>query len=152
MCYGVSLGMETRVASFFQPDVLLPAQYLETVRRKADLEPERMLMLAVLEDAVACFQKYVFARDSRGKNLFRDAEDWILEQESDWFFSFENICEVLRLNADYIREGLTRWKEKKLVAHSIARIHPSRTRPLELGEVFTGSRVCLQKVRSSRII
>jgi len=113
MFYGGNLRMETRVASFFLPDVLLSAQYLETVRRKADLEPERMLILAVLEDAVACFQKYVFARDSRGKNLFRDAEDWILERDSDCFFSFENICGLLGVDADYLRKGLMCWKQKQ---------------------------------------
>ena len=99
---------------FFQPDVLLAAQYHETVRRKGDLEPERMLMVAVLEDAVACFQKCVFARDSRRKNLFRDAEDWILEQDGDRFFSFENICGLLGVDADYLREGLMCWKQKQL--------------------------------------
>ena len=114
MFYGVSLGIETRVASFFQPDVLLAAQYHETVRRKGDLEPEKMLMLAVLENAVACFQKCVFARDSRGKNLFRDAEDWILEQDNDWFFSFENICWLLGVDADYLRKGLMCWKQRQL--------------------------------------
>ena len=48
------------------------------------LEPEKKLMLAILEDAVACFQKYVFARDGKGKALFRETEDWVLEQQGDW--------------------------------------------------------------------
>lgn len=125
MFYGVSLGMETRVASFFQPDVLLPAEYLETVRRKADLEPEKMLILAVLEDGIGCFQKYVFARDSRSKNLFRDAEDWILEQDSDWFFSFENICGLLGVDAAYLREGLMCWKQKQLARRRRAKARKS---------------------------
>ena len=73
-----SLSAEERVASLFQPDTLLPEQYLETFRRKAPLEPEKRLMLAVLEDAVACFQKYVLSRDNRGKGMFREAEEWIL--------------------------------------------------------------------------
>ena len=51
------LSVEEKVASLFQPDTLLPVQYLETFRRKAHLEPEKRLMLSVLEDAIACFQK-----------------------------------------------------------------------------------------------
>ena len=50
----------------------------------------------------------------REKRLFQEAEDWILEKNSDWFFSFENICETLQLHPDYIRQGLICWKEAKL--------------------------------------
>ena len=38
-------------------------------------------MLAILEDAIACFQKYLFARDSKGKAQFRDTEDWVFQLE-----------------------------------------------------------------------
>jgi len=67
MSYDTGLSMEERVTSLFQPDTLLPEQYLDTFRRKLYLEPEKKLMLAILEDAIACFQKYAFARDSKGK-------------------------------------------------------------------------------------
>jgi hypothetical protein len=43
---------------------------LETVR-KSYLEPEQKLMLAVLDNAIACFQKYAFTRDRKGKVLFQ---------------------------------------------------------------------------------
>ena len=106
--------MDERTASLFQQDTLIPAQYLETFRRKAHHEPEKRLMLAVLEDAVACFQKYVLARDNKGKGMFCEAEGWILRKESDELFSFENICHVLGFNPQYIRRGLMRWKGGKL--------------------------------------
>lgn len=89
-------------------------EFLEELRKKSVREGEEGLMLAILEDAIACFRKYVHARDERGKALFRDAEEWILEQESEWIFSFENICDTLRINASYLRQGLIRWKEKEL--------------------------------------
>ena len=71
-------------------------------------------MLAVLDSAIECFQKYVLAQRERERRLFREAEEWILERNSDWFFSFENICETLELYPDYIRQGLLCWKESKL--------------------------------------
>lgn len=110
----VSLSVEEKVASLFQPDVLLADQYFGVFRKKSLLEPEKRLMLAVLEDAVYCFQNYIFARDKKGKDLFRKAEEWIMEEDSDWFFPFENSCEVLGLAPDYIRQGLSRWKEEKM--------------------------------------
>ncbi len=73
MTYESSLSLEEKVASLFQPDTVLPAQYLDTVRRKTHLEPEKKLMLSVLEDALACFQKYAFTRYAHGKSLLREA-------------------------------------------------------------------------------
>lgn len=117
------LGVGDKVTSLFQPDILLPAQYLETFRRKANLEPEKELMLAVLDDAIACFQKYMSARDGREKTVFHEAEEWILEEDSDWLFSFDNICEALGLNPPYVREGLVRWKKKKVLERRKAKIY-----------------------------
>jgi hypothetical protein len=74
---------------------------------------EERLMLAVLQDAVECFQEHVLAQYVWEKKLFQEAEEWILEKNSDWPFSFENICEALQLNPDYIRRGLLVWKEAK---------------------------------------
>ena len=59
MSYDTGLSMEERVSSLFQPDTLLPEQYLDTFRRKLQLEPEKKLMLAILEDAIACYQKAI---------------------------------------------------------------------------------------------
>jgi len=119
---------EEKVATLFQPDTLLPAQYLETYRRKTHLEPEKQLMLAVLEDAIACFQKYLLARDGKGREMFRDAEQWILEEDSQWLFSFENVCETLGYNPAYLRAGLLRWKEVRLEAQPKAKVYQMRSR------------------------
>jgi len=146
MNYETGLSVDEKVASLFQPDTLLPAQYFETFRRKASLEPEKRLMLAVLEDAIACFQKYIFARDGRGKTLFQEAEEWIVERNSDWLFSFESICEVLGFNPHYVCEGLMRWKEMRLKERPRAKVYrltprkdKRKTRVAEAGR--TGQRL-----------
>jgi hypothetical protein len=64
------------------------------------------------------FQEHVLAQYLWEKKLFRKAEDWILEKNAEWLFSFENICETLQLNPDYIRRGLLVWKEAKRKTHS----------------------------------
>jgi hypothetical protein len=86
---------------------------LESLFGNSHREREVGLMLAVLEDAIECFQKYVAAEDKRGKAQFDEAEEWILEKNSDWFFSFENVCAIVRLDPDYLRQGLLRWKEAR---------------------------------------
>jgi hypothetical protein len=106
------LTTDEKIASLFQPDTLLSAQYFDNLRRKSLLEPEKRLMLAILEDAVSRYQDNLLSQDKRGKRLFTDAEDWIVEAGSDWIFSFENVCEALGFNPAYVRQGLLRWKEK----------------------------------------
>ena len=107
-------NVEEKVVSLFEPDMLLSAQYMENLRRKTPIEPEKKLMLAVLEDAINCFQANVMAERGRRKRLFDETLDWFLDRGDDWLFSFESVCEILRLNPDYVRRGLLRWKDKKL--------------------------------------
>jgi len=123
MNYDTGLSLEERVTSLFQPDTLLPEQYLETFRRKLHLEPEKKLMLAVLEDAIACYQKYLFARDSKGKALFREAEEWVQEKGAEGIFSFDSVCESLGFNPDYLRRGLSEWKRKVSSERTQAKVY-----------------------------
>jgi len=97
-----------------EPEILLPSQFYDHSKRYNLLEGERRLMLAVLEDAVACFQKYAGATRPRGKRLFQEAENWFMEEDTGWVFSFEAICTVLNINAEYFRGKLARWKEQLL--------------------------------------
>ena len=104
---------EERVASLFQPDTLLSDQYIANNKSK-QLDPGKRLMLAVVQDAIVCFQDYVLAQDVRKKALFREAEAWIMAEGKDWIFSFDNVCESLGLHPGYLRSGLLRWKRKRL--------------------------------------
>jgi hypothetical protein len=92
---------------------------IESIYKKSIREGEERLMLAVLESAVEDCQKYLLARNLRGKKLFQQAEEWFLEKNSDELFSFRNICETLQLHPDYIRQGLMGWKEAKLKTLSV---------------------------------
>lgn len=98
----------------FYPDSLLPDEFYKGFNKEKEIEPEKRLMLAVLEEAVWCFQKHIFDRDNDGQKIFRAAEEWILDENSEWLFSFNNICETLGLDTSYMRQGLMRWKEKQL--------------------------------------
>jgi hypothetical protein len=97
-----------------QPDTLLPSQYFAILKRKGAHEPERRLVVAVLEDAVDCFQKHIHARDEKARQLFVDAEEWISSEDRSWPFSFENVCDLLQINPQYLRRGLMAWKDRQL--------------------------------------
>ena len=98
----------------------------ERLHTREVLQGEGALMLAILENAVEYFQKYIFAQNDIGRKLFQEAEEWFLEKNADLFFSFESICETLELHPDYIREGLMSWKEKTLKEYSFHASRPSQ--------------------------
>jgi hypothetical protein len=108
-----SLTMDEKITSLFQPDTLLSAHYYGNLRRTTLIQPEMRLTLAILEDAINCFQDNLTAESGKGKMLFNEAEEWILEEDGDWIFSFRNVCELLGFNPAYVRQGLLRWKQEK---------------------------------------
>jgi hypothetical protein len=87
---------------------------------------EEKLMLAVLENAIEQFQEYALAEDPKGKALLHEVEEWLWDKDSDWFFSFESICETLKFSPEYLRQGLLLWKKAKMQDREI----PSRQQPV----------------------
>jgi hypothetical protein len=108
--------LDERLPGLFEPDTLLPIQYFEAMRKKHLLEGEKRLILSVLEDAIECFMKCIDASTSKGQRLFRDADEWIAHEDKRWVFSFDNVCDMLDINPEYMRMGLRKWKEKRLDA------------------------------------
>jgi hypothetical protein len=108
--------LDERLPGLFEPDTLLPIQYFEAMRKKHLLEGEKRLILSVLEDAVECFMKCIDSPTNKGQRLFRDADEWISLEDKHWVFSFDNVCEMLDINPDYMRRGLRQWKERKIAA------------------------------------
>lgn len=103
-----------RSFGLFEPDALLPAQFYAAFRHGSAVRGEKHLMLAVLEDALDCFQKYAFAKDTHSRQIFGEAYGWIHSGDREWPFSFENICETLEISPEYLRRGLERWKRRAL--------------------------------------
>ena len=85
-----------------------------SVYKKSMRSGEEQLMLAVLENAVECFQKNVFATRPSRKQLFQEAGEWFLDTGNEALYSFENICETLGFHPDHIRKGFMAWKDAKL--------------------------------------
>jgi hypothetical protein len=99
---------------FGQPDVLLVHEYLHVYQSSTAHTPEVKLMVAVLKDAIDCFIKNVSAKRRRAKNLFTEAEQWFFSEEEDWLYSFQSVCDVLKLDPNYIRGALMRYKEGQI--------------------------------------
>src|SRR2546427_3713621 len=96
-----------------EPETILPSQFFGRFQLDASLQPEKRLMLAVLEDAVGTFQKYVNVSSRQGRRLFSEAEEWFASPDADWPFGFVNVCQALGLDAEYLRAGLWRWRDRQ---------------------------------------
>ena len=105
---------DEKALAVFQPDVLIPQQFHATYERKFHLDPERTLMLSVLEDAIICFQENVTATSRKKQTLFLDAEEWFRAEDKSYLYAFESVCELLGFDANYLRQGLMLWKEAAL--------------------------------------
>ena len=134
------MSFEERLAGLFEPHTVLPTQYFDRLRRRTEFNGERRLMLAILEDAVDCYRKHAAARDQRAQHLFTEAESWIEAPDSNWLFSFQNICDVLGLESEYIRTGLHKIKANALrpAAHRMVQLRAEHPEPDELRQA-TGS-------------
>ncbi len=108
----MNANFDDRALAVFQVDTLLRDQYLATFKRKILLSSEKTLMLAVLQDAVVCFQEYAGAQDKGKRRLFLETEEWLFSEDSYYLFSFENVCAFLGFDAGYLRRGLMSWKNK----------------------------------------
>jgi hypothetical protein len=108
--------LDERLPALFEPDTLLPIQYFEAMRRKHLLEGEKRLILSVLEDAIECFMKCMDSATNKGQRLYREADEWIALEDKHWVFSFDNVCDMLDINPEYMRRGLRDWKQRKLEA------------------------------------
>jgi hypothetical protein len=106
--------LDERFTGVLAPDAILPSQYYGS-RGRTDMTGERRLMVAILEDALRCFQKHVADLDPKGRQLYLDAEEWIMGDNPTWFFSFPSVCATLDLDPEYVRQGLARWRDARSV-------------------------------------
>ena len=104
--------MAENILTLITGDTSAGQQYQDTFRRSERFEPEKILIAAILEDAVHEYRKYRRAGDPKGKKRFRDAEKWIMNRSSDWIFSFDNVCELLGLDPEYVRRGILGMNRK----------------------------------------
>ena len=60
------------LGSIFVPDVLTPEQYYDSRRDDSRIAPVKRLMMAVLEDALRCFQNNADAKSGQRKRGCKD--------------------------------------------------------------------------------
>jgi hypothetical protein len=101
----------SEVSSLFAPSIVTPDQYYDERRDDSTMRPIKRLMLAILEDALRCLQKYAGVRSGARRRMFREAEYWLCHEGGHALFSFTMVCETLGIEPEYLRSGLRQWRK-----------------------------------------
>jgi len=95
---------KTEERSWYEFEAVLPSQFYNPQTRSA-LQPEKRLMLAVLEDAVVLY--------TRVPHIAPETEAWVQADDRAWPYSFANLCEALGLDRTAVRVALRRQRERR---------------------------------------
>jgi len=98
---------KTEERNWYEFEAVLPSQFY-TAKTRGSIQPEKRLMLAVLEDAVGLYL--------RVPQLVPETEAWIQEDDRSWPYSFVNLCEALELDRSAVRAALRRRRERRRLA------------------------------------
>ena len=115
------------LARILEPDIFLPSQFYGNGGLSRKLEGEKRLMIAIMKDAVECLEKYRGARTSAGKTSYQSAIEWVEDNDTEWLYSFTNICDLLGFDPQYLREQLLKRENRY--------VKPARTRNLSLASM-----------------
>lgn len=90
-------------------DTLLPSQFWTTLADPRT-EPEKRLMVAVLEEAISVVVNGA-VRDGDGRRaVVREAHRWFASDDRAGPFAFASICDVLDLDPGQVRQALSGWQ------------------------------------------
>jgi len=87
-----------------------PSQYYDSRRRSATDDALQRLMLAVMVDALECVSRRRIGTGgaTEGKAA-TEAARWIEEENDDYPFSFNAICDTLGIDARSLRKAVGAW-------------------------------------------
>jgi len=124
---GEDPGMKSGFNGIVIDDPLVLDTYRAAHGRRSELSPEKRLMLAVLEDGLACFRSFRWSKDARGRGLFLQAHEWFWSDDESHPFHFVTIAGALGLDVSAVRRQLRRLAEEAGVPTAVP-AHPSRRR------------------------
>ncbi len=87
---------------------VLPAQFWSESSPGA--HPERRLMAAVLEDAIALGARAASSTDPEIVKEVESAGKWLASDDRSAPFAFASICDVLGLDAESVREAIAKFR------------------------------------------
>ena len=101
---------EDAFSTLFEPDVVLPSQFM-LPDEQGVAGGERKLMAAILSDGIEAYIAQCTSTVSLKRRSKADAAEWVDTVDYSYVFSFDNVCECLGIDPNYLRMGLLRYIE-----------------------------------------
>jgi hypothetical protein len=92
-------------AGVFSPEILTPPEYYSAVASNQC----QYLFVAILEDAIRCFQRHCGAESPRHRLLFQEAEERLFDICGAGFMSYTMVCDSLGIGPVELRRNLGKW-------------------------------------------
>ena len=100
--------LEETLGSSWESGDLLPVQFCDLFSRRNEIDGERRLLVAVLDDAVQCYLKNMTARNRHHRLIFNETRYWLISNSRKGLFAYENLCEALGIEPKALRAALER--------------------------------------------
>lgn len=88
----------------------------EPTTSRRPIEPERRLMLAVLQEAVVSYLACGARSVRENVREMREIEEWFASDDTRWPYSFGNLCDGLGLERSAVRRALFRQRLHRLAS------------------------------------
>src|SRR6266436_6329708 len=102
---------------------------------------QKDLAAGVLKQAAQDLRRFNSATSAVERELYLDAYSWLISDDSSWPFSFLNVCQLLNLTPDMVRQELVADASGGFFTYWTRRsVHAARSFQISLNRVFTTNR------------
>ena len=102
---------------------------------------QRELASGILKQAAQDLRRFHGATSAVERELYLDAYSWVISDDSSWPFSFLNVCQLLNLTPDIVRQELVADASGGFFTYWTRRsVRAARSFQIFLNRVFTTNR------------
>jgi len=98
-------------SALFGVEAILPIQFWGAGQKSDRGQPERRLMLAVLQDALLTLVVHAKQTSGKSRQTVQDTWRWFASDSRSHPFAFGAICDVLGLDVGYLRSAVRRLQK-----------------------------------------
>jgi hypothetical protein len=96
----------------------LDKEFAGALDKANPIEPERALAAGVLRQAANDLRRFHESEDAVGREMYWDARSWFLSNDTEWPYSFLNVCHSLGIAPENIRDEVFADARSGWLSHS----------------------------------
>ena len=96
----------------------LDKEFAGALDKANPIEPERALAAGVLRQAANDLRRFHESEDAVGREVYWDARSWFLSNDTEWPYSFLNVCHSLGIAPENIRDEVFADARSGWLSHS----------------------------------